>query len=64
MRGDERETGSMFGYRSLEDRIPKDHPLRPMRAMVDEALEDVSPLFAALYAKTATGAAAVLATRR
>jgi len=42
----------MFSYRSLEDRIPREHPLRPMRAMVDEALEDVSPLFAALYAKT------------
>lgn len=39
MRGDDRETGSMFSYRSLEDRIPRDHPLRPMRAMVDEALE-------------------------
>ena len=52
MRGDDREQGSMFSYRSLEDRIPRDHPLRPMRAMVDEALEDVSPLFTELYADT------------
>ncbi len=52
MRGDDRETGSMFSYRSLEDRIPRDHPLRPMRAMVDEALEDMGPLFAELYANT------------
>jgi transposase len=52
MRGDDREQGSMFSYRSLEDRIPRDHPLRPMRAMVDEALADVSPLFAELYAET------------
>ncbi len=52
MRGDDREQGSMFSYRSLEDRIPRDHPLRPMRAMVDEALEHVSPLFAELYANT------------
>ena len=50
MRGDDQETGSMFSYRSLEDRIPSDHPLRPMRAMVDEALAEVSPLFAELYA--------------
>ena len=52
MRGDDQETGSMFSYRSLEDRIPREHPLRPMRAMVDEALEDVSPLFTKLYANT------------
>ncbi len=42
----------MFSYRSLEDRIPADHPLRPMRAMVDEALREVGPLFETLYAQT------------
>ena len=42
----------MFSYRSLEDRIPRGHPLRPMRAMVDEALTAVSPLLAELYANT------------
>lgn len=52
MRGDDREQGSMFSYRSLEDRIPADHPLRPLRAMVDAALEEMSPLFADLYART------------
>ena len=52
MRGDDREQGSMFSYRSLEDRIARDHPLRPMRAMVDRALEEMSPRFEALYAKT------------
>ena len=52
MRGDDREQGLMFSYRSLEDRIPRDHPLQPMRAMVDEALEDVSPLFTELYEDT------------
>ena len=40
----------MFSYRSLEDRIPQDHPLRRMRVMVDTALEEMSPLFAELYA--------------
>jgi len=52
MRGDDGQQGSMFSYRSLEDRVPKDHPLRPLRAMVDEALQEVSPLFAGLYAET------------
>jgi transposase len=52
MRGDDREQGSMFSYRSLEDRIPAEHPLRPLRAMVDAALEEMSPRFADLYAQT------------
>ena len=50
MRGGDSQQGSMFSYRSLEDRIPEDHPLRPMRAMVDAALEEMSPVFAELYA--------------
>src|SRR5688572_27817685 len=33
-------------------RIPKDHPLRPMREMVDRALEELSPRSDAVYAKT------------
>src|SRR5258707_4748838 len=40
----------MFSYVSLEARIPADHPLRPMRAMVDEALKRLSRRFSALYA--------------
>ncbi len=28
----------MFLYASLEELVPADHPLRPIRAMVDEAL--------------------------
>ena len=51
MRGDDRQQGSMFSYLCLEDRIPKDHPLRPMRAMVDKALGEMAPLFDKLYAK-------------
>ncbi len=52
MRGDDTEQGSMFSYRSLEDRIPSDHPLRPMRAMVDAALETLADRFEELYAAT------------
>jgi transposase len=42
----------MFSYVSLEGRIPADHPLRPMRAMVDEALKGLSQRFSGLYAAT------------
>ena len=40
----------MFSYVSVEARIPPDHPLRAMRAMVDTALQRLSPRFASLYA--------------
>ena len=52
MRGDDRQQGSMFSYRSLEDRVPADHPLRTMREMVDVALKEMEPVFEGLYAKT------------
>ena len=52
MRGSDREQGSMFSYVSLEERIPADHPLRLMRAMVDEALKVLSRRFSGLYAAT------------
>jgi len=35
----------MFSYVSLEARIPADHPLRPMREMVDAALKRLSRRF-------------------
>jgi len=49
MRGIERNELSMFSYVSLEDRVPKDHPLRLIRAVVDAALERMSSKFEALY---------------
>ena len=52
MRGSDREQGSIFSYVSLEERIPADHPLRPMRGMVDEALKSLSRRFSGLYAAT------------
>ncbi|RIK55931.1 MAG: IS5 family transposase [Nitrospira sp.] len=52
MRGDDSQSGSMFSYVPLEKRIPRDHPLRPLRGMVDEALRGLSPRLSALYAKT------------
>ena len=40
----------MFSYLSPEQRVRKDHPLRRVRAMTDEILEQMSPLFDAMYA--------------
>jgi transposase len=50
MRGDDREPDSMFSYVSPEQRIPKDHPLRAVRALVDDVLRDMSREFDGLYA--------------
>jgi transposase len=52
MRGEDASTASLFSYVSCEARVPEDHRLRPIRAIVDEALEVLSPAFAALYAQT------------
>jgi len=41
----------MFSYRSLEDRIPRRHPLRGIRKTVDRALKELSPTFDAMYAQ-------------
>jgi len=52
MRGDDRQQQGMWSYVSAEERIPKDHPLRSMRTIVNGVLRDLSPLFERLYAKT------------
>ena len=51
MRGDDDRQEGMFSYISAEKRVPKDHPLRPIRAMVDEALSQMSGDFDALYSR-------------
>src|ERR1700692_3979038 len=49
MRGDDNQQEGMFSYISPEKRVPADHPLRPIRKMVDEILKEMSPRFAKLY---------------
>ena len=49
MRGDDRQQAGMWSYISPEQRVPQDHPLRPIRAMVDAILAELSPAFATLY---------------
>ena len=50
MRGDDRQQPDLFLYGTLEQRVPDDHPLRPVRAMTDAALEALSARFDELYA--------------
>jgi transposase len=49
MRGDERVQDGMSRYVSLEQRIPKEHPLREIRRLTDEVLRSLSAEFDALY---------------
>jgi transposase len=50
MRGEDVRAESLFSYLSCEARVPKDHPLRPIQAIVDRALAVLSPVFDELYA--------------
>jgi hypothetical protein len=49
MRGDDNQQQGMFSYVSPEKRVPADHPLRPIRKMVDEILKEMSPQFAKFF---------------
>ncbi len=49
MRGDERIQDGMFSYVSLEQRVPRDHPLREIRKLTDDVLRSMSGEFDALY---------------
>ena len=39
----------MFSYVSPDKRVPGDHPLRKIRALVDQVLKEMSPQFGRLY---------------
>src|ERR1700758_1734166 len=51
MRGWDERSDALFSYVSCEARVPKDHPVRPIRQIVDEALGALSPEFEKLYAR-------------
>jgi transposase len=52
MRGDDEQQLGVFSYISPEQRVPQEHPLRPVRAMADQALRDLQPRFNKLYSRT------------
>ena len=51
MRGAFTDQAGMFSYISPDERVPPDHPLRPIRALVRDVLKAMSPSFSRLYAR-------------
>lgn len=52
MRGQDNQQSAMYSYLSPEQRVPADHPLRPIRKMTDRALEELSRKFSVMYSAT------------
>lgn len=55
MRGADGFIESLFTMRKLDDFVPADHPLRPVREMVNQALARLDGLFSGMYASTDKG---------
>jgi transposase len=51
MRGVDGTQEALFSYVSLDARVPKTHPLRKLKVVVDSILATMSPQFNALYAR-------------
>ncbi len=51
MRGEDERSGSLFSYVDLEARVGQDHPLRMIRAIVNDALARLAGDFSALYSR-------------
>ena len=50
MRGSDERSGSLFSFVDLEERVPKRHPLRKIRQIVNDALASLDAGFSKLYA--------------
>jgi transposase len=61
MRGVDEQTGTLFSYLSPEALVPTDHPLWPIRLLVNQALERLSHALGQLYA---TGGRASIAPEK
>ena len=51
MRGQRDPQVSMLAFVDLEERVPRDHPLRTIKALADRALAELSTIFDAMYAE-------------
>jgi transposase len=52
MRGSDQNSGSLFAYVDLEQRVPTKHPLRVIRAIVNDVLAALDEEFEKLYEGT------------
>ena len=55
MRGADTFTESLFTMRRLDSFVPAQHPLRPIREMVNQALKNIEPLLTGMYAADVKG---------
>lgn len=55
MRGSDTFTESLFSIKKLDDFVPAAHPLRAIRAMVNDALSQLEDLFAGMYEDASKG---------
>jgi transposase len=52
MRGRRNPQITMLAFIDLEERVPLDQPLRPIKALAEQALAELSPTFDAMYAES------------
>ncbi len=52
MRGGDKKMEGMFCYLSAESVVPADHPLRPIRKMAEDALQQMTSSFEKMYSHT------------
>src|SRR5437870_12243788 len=50
MRGQRQAQATMLAFVDLEDRVPRNHPLRVVKQFADRALAELSPVFDEMYA--------------
>lgn len=52
MKGEDYQQSELFSYISIEDRIPKNHPLREVKLMADFAIQRMQSKMKTLYSQT------------
>lgn len=51
MRGDEPEQAAVMLFITPDQKVPRDHPIRAIKPIVDRALASLSPVFNRMYSK-------------